>query len=160
VTHVREKGFSVDLPGTWARAESEQPGSLVYRDTSGAGILTVMLLAVRPAYSIADRGRLHSDYMQHRAKFERGQLPSLEQSDPVSKRLGDTIEGSWDAVDVVSGRRQLHRVMLDGSVLADFCYEDQAPDEAAFADLATGILGSAAIIADAPDDAGAEPGPN
>ena len=110
---IREAGFSVDLPDAWVRADTDQPGSLLYRDTDGPATLTVMLLAVRPAYSIADKSRLHSDYMQHRAKFERGQLPSLEQSDPQSRQLEGSIEGSWSAVDVVSGRRQLHRVDAD-----------------------------------------------
>ena len=101
--------------------DTDQPGSLLYRDAEGTGALTVMLLAVRPAYSIADKSWLLSDYMQHRAKFERGQRPSLEQSDPMSRQLEDSIEGSWSAADVVSGRRQLHRVLLTGGILADFC---------------------------------------
>ncbi len=158
MTQICEPGFCVDLPETWARAQTEQPGSLVYRDTAGVGTLTVMLLAVRPAYSIADRVRLHSDYMQHRAKFERGQLPSLEQSTPVTNSSEHPIEGVWGAVDLESGRRQLHRVLLDGDILADFCYEDLAVDEAAFTDSASSILGSAVIEPPSDAGAGSDPG--
>ena len=145
MTQIHEPGFRVDLPETWLRTPTEQPGSVVYGDPAGTATLTVMLLAVRPAYSIADRSRLHSDYMDHRAKFERGQRPSLEQSPPVTGDVQGVVEGSWGALDLDSGRRQLHRVLLRDNILAHFCYEDFAVDESGFVEHASSVLSSAAI---------------
>ena len=152
VTKIREPGFSIDLPGNWEKVGSTEPGALVYRDTAGSGTLTVVLLVVRPAFSIADRGRMHREYMQHRAQFERGQRPALEQSQPVAQQLDGLIEGSWSAFDVASERRQLHRVLMAGDVLADICYEDAATDEAAFADHAASMLATAVVGAPNPGD--------
>jgi len=73
----------------WERVESEQPGSFVFRETAGTGTVVVMLLAVRPVYAIADKGRLHADYMQHRAKYEVGQRPELAQNAPAVREVGD-----------------------------------------------------------------------
>jgi len=147
MTKVTEPGFSVDLPGVWESAEGGQPGSLVYRAADGNATLTVVLLAVRPAYSIADRGRLHSDYMRHRSQYELGQVPSLVQSEPVASQVDGAIEGSWSAVDSASGRRQLHRVLLAGGVLGDFCYEEDAADEIAFNQQANSVLATASVDA-------------
>lgn len=148
MSEIREPGFSLDLPGMWEPEESDQPGSLVYRETAGSGVVTVMLLAIRPAYSIADRSRLHTDYMQHRSKYERGQTPSLEQSEPIAQRVGTVIEGSWNAEDGATGRHQLHRVVLSGDVLVDFCYEASDSDGVGFDDRAALILDSAVVTAE------------
>lgn len=160
VSRIREPGFSLDLPGTWERAEGGEPGSLVYRETEGIGTVTVMLLAVRPLYAIADSSRLHSDYMQHRSKFERGQRPSLQQSEPVGRQMEGSIDGSWSAVDVESGRRQLHRVVLVGGVLADFCYEASDIDEAPFGERASLILDSAKVAVESSDEDSEASGPS
>ena len=148
MTEIRETGFEVDLPGTWERGGSTEPGSLVYLETDGDGIVTVMLLAVRPVYAIADRKRLLDDYMQHRSKFEKGQTPSLEQSEPISEQLGESVEGAWRGVDVASCRQRLHRVLLHKDVLADVCYETSGIDEASFDELAEAVLGSARVSID------------
>ena len=155
---IREPGFSLDLPGGWQRAEDGEPGSAVFRETEGDRTVTVMLLAVRPVYAIADRSRLHSDYMQHRSKFERGQRPSLRQSEPVARQMGPSVEGSWSAVDIESGRRQLHRVMLVGDVLADFCYEGSDADEAQFDERAASLLDTAKVVVESTDEGTVAPG--
>jgi hypothetical protein len=154
VTEIREPGFSIDLPGEWERVDSDEPGSLVYRDAADSGVVTVMLLTVRPAYAIADRARLHSDYMHHRLEFERGQVASLEQSEPVAWESDGRIEGSWSAVDAGSNGRQLHRVTLVGDIPADFCYEALDLDEAAFAERAATILDSAVVAVEPPQGDG------
>lgn len=145
MTQITEPGFSIELPGEWQQAESDQPGTLVYLETNGVGTLTVMLLAVNPMYAIADRQRLLTDYMQHRAKFETGRQPLLQQSDQVSGDVGDSVEGSWSAIDESSDLRQLHRVVLANDILADFCYEALGLGEDEFAELAIPILDNATV---------------
>jgi len=152
VTEIREPGFSIDLPGVWEPAESDEPGSLVYREAAGPGTVTVMLLAVRPVYAIADKSRLHSDYMLHRSKFELGQQPSFVQTEPVGHEVDGAIEGSWSAYDADSDQRQLHRVVLSGNILADFRYEAPEADEAAFGDRAKAILDAASVTPEPRDD--------
>ena len=145
MTEVREPGFRLDLPGEWKQIESAEPGSLVYEETGGSGIVTVLLLKVRPVYAIADRKRLLDDYLSHRGKYEKGQMPSLEQSDPVSRQRDDTVEGEWQGVDAATGKRLRHRALLADDVLADFCYEASGMDDIAFDGLAEAVLGSAMV---------------
>jgi hypothetical protein len=145
VTEIREPGFFVDLPGTWEAAITLEPGSHFFHESAGTGALTVMLLMVRPSFAIADRARLLSDYMHHRASFEKGKRPALEQSEAVSHPTENAFEGSWSAVDTESGRYQLHRVMIDGDIMAHFCYEDGGMDETSFVQRAATVLGSAGI---------------
>jgi len=145
VTQIREPGFSLDLPGEWEEAASDQPGTLVYLESGGVGSVTVMLLAVRPMFAIADRSRLLTDYMQHRAKFEKGRMPGLEQSEPMAWERDGAIEGSWTAIDVDSGARQLHRVVIAGDILADVCYEATDVDQAEFAVRSAAVLESAVV---------------
>jgi hypothetical protein len=142
VTELREPGFSLDLPGDWMQVESGEPGGLKYVEAGGTGVVTVMLLGVRPVYAIADSRRLLEDYLKHRSTFEKGQAPALEQSDPRSSQIGDEVEGEWHAVDAQSGTRLRHRVLLENSVLVDACYEAPDPDDAAFDAVADAILGS------------------
>ena len=145
MTEVREPGFCLDLPGEWEKAERIEPGGLAYKDTSGGGTVSVMLLAVRPVYAIADSRRLLEDYLKHRATFEKGQLPSLEQSEPVSQQHDDQVEGEWHAVDAATGNRLRHRVVLARNVLVDVCYQASGLDDAAFGELADVLLGSVRI---------------
>ena len=151
MTQIHEPGFSLNLPGEWGQAQTDQPGTLVYLETDGIGSVTVVLLAVRPMFAIADRSRLLGDYMQHRAEFEKGQMPSLEQSDPVAWDQDGAIEGSWSAIDLESGIRQIHRVVMAGDILADFCYEATDLDVAEFAIRAAGVLDSA-VVGDEPPE--------
>jgi hypothetical protein len=145
VTEIREPNFAVDLPGAWEQVESTEPGMFSYRETDGEGEVTVTLLAVRPMFNIADPARLVDDYLHHRPKFERGRRPSLEQSEPVLRQGAGPIEGGWDGVDLATGHRLRHRVVLAGSLLVDFRYEVAGLDEAAFDERAAAVLGSAAV---------------
>lgn len=146
MTEISEYGVSLQLPGQWERTESEQPGSLVYRDTEGDDTVTVMLLSVRPVYAIADKERLLGDYVQHRQKFELGQRPSLQQSEPVTEDGNDSFEARWDGIDTATGAQQRHRTILSQNVLADFCYE--SPDTPLFAERVVALLASASVSAE------------
>lgn len=147
-TQVREPNFALDLPGDWAQAESTEPGNFVYCSASTGETVSVMLLAVRPVYALADSQRLVSDYMSHRGRFEKGQSPMLEPSESSSSREGETIEGRWDAVDLATGDRVRHRVILLGTLLGDFRYEAAGMEEAAFDERADALLGGASLLAD------------
>jgi len=135
----------LDLPGQWERVESAEAGTFAYRETEGSGAVTVTLLSVKPVYTIADPGRLLTDYMLHRSKYEQGQVPSLNQSEPVSSPQPDTLEGGWDGIDLATGRRVRHRVVLAHNVLADFRYEASGADEAVFAEGADAVLDGATV---------------
>ena len=148
MTEIREPNFELDLPGDWEEVESPEPATYAYRDTAGDESVTVTLLAVRPMYAIADPARLLDDYLHHRSKFEQGQNPDLEQTEPVSVQQDGTFEGHWDAADVAGGRRSRHRVILVGSMLADFFYEAAGLDEAVFGVKADALLGSARATAE------------
>jgi len=84
---------------------------------------------------------------QEIAKFEKGQTPSLEQTDPVSQRPGDEVEGGWAAVDTAAGRQLRHRVVLAKNVLADVCYEASGLDDSEFGRLADIVLESVRVSA-------------
>jgi hypothetical protein len=146
VTEIREPEFALDLPGEWEPFEAAEDEAVAYRETQGDGVVTVLLVGVRPVYAISDPKRLVDDYMQHRAKFETGKTPSLVNAEGESRRVGDAIEGGWDAVDSVTGRRVRHRVVLASNALADFRYEEPGADEAAFLEQADAILGSAQFL--------------
>jgi hypothetical protein len=151
MTAIAEHGIVLDLPGEWEPVESEEQGSLVYQETNGTDVVTVMLLRVKSVYAIADRTRLLSDYVQHRSQYERGQVPTLEQSDPWVEDRGGFIEAAWTATDPVEGRHQRHRALLQRDVLADFCFESSNGDS--FDERAKSLLASAAISLDSPDAA-------
>ena len=145
MTEIREANFSLDLPGVWEGTDSSEPGTFAYGEAGGEGSVTVTLLAVRPMFAIADPRRMVGDYLHHRTKFERGQNPSLEQSEPAMRPDTEPPEGEWDALDVATGRRQRHRVVIAGSLLADFRFEASGLDDAAFDTLATAVLESASV---------------
>lgn len=148
MTEIREPGFSLDLPGEWERVEGVEPGSILFEESTGDGVITVMLLAVRPVYALADSKRLLGDYLKHRSTYEQSQMPTFEQSEPSSWEDGDRVEGAWTAHDAAQGIRTRHRVMLAHSILADFCFEAREPDGSAFDERAHALLGSAAIVAE------------
>lgn len=147
MTEIREPNFTVDLPGEWEPAETSEPGAQAYREVDGPGSLVVLLLAVRPVYAIADRRRLLEDYLKHRSTYENSQDPTLAFSAPI---VADTeaIEGGWSAVDVLRERRVVHRTVFVGNLLADFRFECAGLDEAAFGQLAGGVLQSATVSAE------------
>jgi hypothetical protein len=145
VTTIQETNFSLELPGEWEAIESGEPATFLYRDTAGDGAVSVMLLAVRPVYAIADPKRLLEDYLHHRSNYEAGQTPSAESSEPVSEQLAASVEGGWSSFDAAAGIWVRHRVVLQSSLLADFRYQTSAVDEAAFSLTADTILASATL---------------
>jgi hypothetical protein len=145
VTEIRQPNYSVDLPGDWESEPGAEEGSTVYLQLDGPGMLTVMLLGVKPMFAIADRANLLSDYMQHRATFEAGQAAAMSQSDPVSDVVGDVHVGTWVGLELDIDRRTIHHVVLMGGLLADFLYEAvglEAPD---FNDRAETIFKTVAV---------------
>jgi hypothetical protein len=149
MTEIREPGFFIDLPGGWETAITLEPGSHFFHELDGTGAVTVMLLMVRPSFAIADRARLLTDYMHHRASFEKGKRPALEQSEAVPRPTEGAVEGSWSAVDTESGRYQLHRILIVDDILAHFCYEAGGMDETEFVERAAGVLNTGGIDAPA-----------
>jgi hypothetical protein len=147
VTEVREPGFGVDLPGAWSRIQEAEQGTIVYENALGGDTLTVVLLSVKPMFAIADHKRLLDDYLHHHRTFEKSELADLEQSEATSFVDGDVIEGEWSGVDATVGRRLRHRVLLEGEVLADFCYAASSLDETEFAQRANAVLATARIDA-------------
>lgn len=147
VSEVREPNYSVDLPGQWEPVVSDEPEAAVFRDESNDRQLTVLLLGVRPMFAIADRTRLVSDFMGHRARFEAAKRTHV--SDPVaeSHQEGDTIIGEWRVVDLDSGRRIRHHCILTGPLLVDFCFEADGTDETQFEALADAIFATAIAVA-------------
>lgn len=148
MTEIREPNFGIDLPGEWERLETDEPGTSVFREKTGDARLSVMLLAVRPMFAIADQRRLLEDYMSHRAKFEEGQTPTLQQSDLVSSEQVGGFEGEWSGKDFQSERRTRHHVVLVDGMLADFLYETDCADEAAFEEQADAVLQTATVSPD------------
>lgn len=145
MTRLCEPAYSLELPGTWEPVESEDPGALVYREVDGPGILTLMLLRVRPMFSIADRARLLSDYTSHRQKYESAHAVALEQSDPVFERHDEFFEASWRGWDPAADRQHEHRAILVDNLLADFCFESSLLDDGSFDELAKGVLSTATV---------------
>lgn len=145
MTRLSEPAYSLELPGTWEPVESEDPGALVYRETDGPGLLTLMLLRVRPMFSIADRARLLSDYTSHRQKYERAHAVALEQSDPVFQHHDEFFEASWRGWDPAADRQHQHRAILVDDLLADFCFESSLSDNDSFEELAQSVLSTATV---------------
>lgn len=146
MTTISEEVFSACLPGEWESVESQESGSLAYRQKDGPGTLVVVLLRMRPVFAIADKARLLSDYTSHRLKYERGRSPSLEQSDPVFLTSGETFEASWEAADPTAGRAHRHRAILMGDILVDFCLESSLTAEDSFDEFARSVLTTIQMI--------------
>jgi hypothetical protein len=145
MTEIREPHFRIDLPGEWEETESAEEGAFVYRETQGDARLSILLLAVKPMFAIADQKRLLEDYMSHRSKYERGQIASLVQSEPVSIEHDGVLEGGWSGADPETGRLFQHQVVLASGVLGHFAYEDAPADASEFAATAAAILSTAAV---------------
>lgn len=143
VTKLREPNFAIDLPGEWEQAASEEDAALEFTQVGGGRHLSVLLLAVRPVFAIADPTRMLDDYMRHRSRFEEGKLPNLSQSEPEIGEGFGVLVGTWSAVDLETGRRFKHHVVRDGSLLADFRYEADGFDEAEFATEADALFATA-----------------
>ncbi len=133
MTTINEHGFSIELPGEWTADPEPEPGALVYRELEGDRVLTVMLLAVRPLFAIAERRRLLSDYVEHRATYEHGLMPDLEQYEEQINEADDgTIEAVWSGLDEKAGYRQHHRAVLYDDALVDVCIGGTAADARVF----------------------------
>lgn len=147
MTEIRESNFGIDLPGEWVELTSEEPGVFLFEEQGGSGRLRVTLLAVRPMFAIADQQRLLADYMRHRATYERGQVPTLDQSEPVVTSAGDPIVGGWSGVDLDTGARTLHHIVLLGGLLAHFALQSTQDDEETFLRHAEEVLSTAQVTA-------------
>lgn len=147
MTEIREGAFSMELPDGWRPAESDEPGTSVYRGTVGGELVSVTLLAVAPVYAMADSRVLLEQYLHHRPRWEQGQDARLLQSEPILHDEDGLLEGAWIAEDPDTGRRLAHRVILEGTLLADVCYEAYGLDTEAFADRAAELLGAVEVTA-------------
>lgn len=143
MTEIREPHYRVDLPGEWEKADSLEEGTVVYGETGSNDTLSLTLLGMRPEVAAADEMILLRQYMDHRYNFERGHNENLRQTPPDAVTAETGLEGAWSAVDVESGRRIRHRVLLHDGLLADFRYVAFDKDEAEFDSRADAILGSA-----------------
>jgi hypothetical protein len=153
VTTIDEHAFSIEVPGEWIAVDAAEPGTFSYRSKTDECSVDVVLLRVKPLFSIADRSRLLDDYAHHRMSFERGRTPGLEQSPAETHVVGDAHEVAWIAAEPGSGLLQAHRALLAGEVLADFAYfawGSRATE--AFDQTAAGVLGSARITVEADND--------
>jgi hypothetical protein len=152
VIEIREPAYHVDLPGEWeAEAGGEESAACFYRADSNAR-LTVTLLGVRPMFAIADQHRLLDDYMTHRANFETGPVPQLEQTEPESDVIDGTFVGTWSAITIEHDRRIKHFVVLTNGLLVDFTYEEKNTPEAEFQANADRIFRTARVFAEQPAD--------
>ena len=142
-TEIREPNFAIDLPGDWEQMPGEEEGALVFAELKSDRGLTVLLLAVRPLFVIADQRRLLEDYMGHRSRFEEGKQPRLSQTTPEVGEGSDALVGTWSAVDLETVRRYKHRAVLDRNLLVDFRYEAGGLEEAEFAKEADSVLATA-----------------
>jgi hypothetical protein len=148
VIAVREPHYHVDLPGEWEAEPGTEESSACFVRTDGPGRLTVTLLGVKPMFAIADQHRLLDDYMSHRATFEAGPVPQLEQSEPESEVVGDMSVGSWTAVGIDRERRLKHLVALTKGLLVDFMYEETGTPEGEFLARADEVLLTARVSAE------------
>jgi len=144
MTRIDEEAFTLELPGDWEGIGGE-PGTLVYHEIGGRGMVTVVPLSVRPLFAIADKMRLMSDYIDHRAKYETGQAPTLVHTEPVIEERDGAIEGLWDGVDTLFGRMQRHKTLLVDDVLVDFCFSAPSFDDESFGLQAAEVLGGASL---------------
>jgi hypothetical protein len=145
VTEIREHGFSLDLPGEWVQVDADEPGALLYRQAGCEDVVRVMLLSVRPMFTIADQMRLLADYVQHRSTYEMGLRPTLKQLGPFFEEGDDGAEAWWGSEGTGSPYRQQHRALLVNHVLADVCYSSLQPDQAVFDERAEEILATLAV---------------
>lgn len=146
MTKISEQVFSVEVPGHWEPVEAREEGVLAYRQIGGPGTLEVVLLRMRPVFAIADKARLLSDYASHRQKFERGRVPSLEQSEPVFDTPEGRFEAHWNASDDTSGRMRRHRAILVDDILVDFCFETAGSAGDSFDARAEEVLSTAEVF--------------
>lgn len=140
MTHIKEHGFSIDLPGEWVPGESDEPGAFIYSEVGGSDVVKVMLLAVKPLFAIADKNRLLSDYVTHRSTYESSLFPTLVHFEAFFEERDDELEAWWPGEDSVSGYRQQHRALLLGETLVDACYGSEEPEQAVFESRAEQIL--------------------
>jgi hypothetical protein len=145
VTEIRHPNYSFDLPGEWESEPGAEEGSTVYLQTDGPGMLTVMLLGVKPMFAIADRANLLSDYMHHRATFEAGQATAMSQSEPVSDVVGEAHVGTWLGLELDIDRRTVHHVVIMDALLADFLYEAVGLEAPEFNERAESIFRTVAV---------------
>lgn len=144
MTEIREPNYTIDLPGEWERAESLEEGAVVYRDTNGKDTLRVLLLGVKPVFSMAEPLRLLTDYMEHRRQYENARGETV-QSEPTSAEVDGRPQGGWEAFDPPSGRMMRHKVVVAGTLLADIRYTALDLDPAAFDIRAGEILSTVTV---------------
>lgn len=147
MTEIRHPNYSVDLPGDWTESSSDEQGTVAFLADAGGAVLFVTLLSVKPVFAIAGRELLLRQYMDHRKQWEKGQIPDLEQSEADVVSDGDRVDGTWSGIEPDTGRRVRHRVLLEGSLLADFAYESFGMDETSFDEQAAALLSTTAISA-------------
>lgn len=151
MTRVSEHGFSIDLPGVWVADEDVEPGGLRYRQADGDGVVTVMLLSVKPLFEIADKRRLLADYVDHRCAFEVGSMPDLVQyEEEIVEQADGTLEAFWSGEVPDSAYHQRHRALLSNDVLVDVCFGASAESAVVFDVGAVMVLASMTFEADAP----------
>jgi hypothetical protein len=144
MTEIREPNFGLDLPGVWEQGPIQDDETLVFVEETGIASISVTLLGVRPMFEIADKFKLLEDYMAHRQTFEAGQAEgALGHSQPKAREIDGGFEGEWSAEDAAKGRLIQHRVLLVGSLLADFAFEMTDVTPAVFAANAGMVLRSA-----------------
>jgi hypothetical protein len=148
MTEVREQGFAIDLPGEWRETEADEPGAYIYRQLDGGDTVKVMLLSVRPMFTIADKLRLLADYAQHRSTYETGRMPTLVQYEPYFEERENEFEAWWAGEDTASAHKQQHRALLAGNVLVDACYASPQPEQAAFEKAAETVLATVTALAE------------
>lgn len=131
-TEIRESVFSIDLPGEWERTESPEPGTFLYSEKGGTRSLYVMLLEVKPSFTIADPRVLLEQYIHHRSQFEKAHAESLVMSEPRVTERDGAVEGTWDGYEFPTGRMITHRAVRRSALLADFTYEAYGLDPMGF----------------------------
>jgi len=149
ITELREPNFGVDLPGEWEQIPPAEDVAMAFAEVDGDRTLTVMLLAPKAVFSLADPVRMLQDYLSHRARFEAGQLPNLKATEPAVLDGSEVLAGGWSAVDPESGRRLRHYVVRDRELLADFCYAASGLAEDEFAAEADAVFATAYATAGA-----------
>lgn len=143
MTTINEHGLTIELPGHWTADPNPEPGAIVYRQFGGEGVLTAMLLSVHPVYALADKRRLLSEYVDHRALVEQERRPTLLQYEEEITEFDDgRLEAIWTAEDSESPFHQRHRVLLHDDVLLDVCIAGIAEDARLFDMAAVIVLAS------------------
>lgn len=143
MTTINEHGLSIELPGEWIADPNPEPGAIVYTQFGGEGVLTAMLLSVRPLFAIAEKRRLLTDYIQHRSTYEVGLRPELVQyEEEITEHDDGTVEALWSGETRDGTYQQRHRALLYDDVLVDVCIGGVAEDERVFDIAAVLILSS------------------